>query len=467
MAEIRSSKAVMTEHSSFPAQALFEPQSVAVVGVPRGPKVGQIFLQALLHPGYKGRIYPINPNADEIMGLRCYASISALPETPDLAILVVGSDTAIEVIGECADRGVKAAALFTAGFSEAGTDEGRQRQERLLAAARRGARPVRILGPNCMALYVPKTGLAMFPNMPSEAGSIAFVSQSGSLCTFVAGGGYARGLAFSKVISIGNQADLNASDFFEYLADDPETEVVGSYLEGVRDGRRFFRALERCVSRKPVVIWKAGRTHSGARAANSHTGALAGQHEVWSAMLRQVGALTAHDMDELLDLLVACRHVPRGSGRRVAILAGPGGPAVSASDACEENGLELPRLSAGTQEVLRGIIPMAGTSVRNPVDMGLVMLGAAEMYYRATEAAALDPNVDAILAIGGSAGAESLASYTAAMQEISQRTGKPIMQSSVGGEMPFERVFADHGIATFGSPERALWAYARVTGHAP
>jgi acyl-CoA synthetase (NDP forming) len=228
----------------------------------------------------------------------------------------------------------------------------------------------------------------------------------------------------------------------------------------------LFRALERCAARKPVVIWKAGRTESGSRAANSHTGALAGQHEVWSSMLRQAGALAAHDMDELLDLLVACLHVPRDGGRRIAVLAGPGGPAVSASDACEENGLELPRLSTGTQEVLRGIIPAAGTSVRNPVDMGLVMLGAAEMYYRATEAAALDPNVDAILTIGGSAGATSLASYAEAMEDISRRTGKPVMQSSVGGEMPFERVFSEHGIATFGSPERALWAYARVTGRA-
>jgi acyl-CoA synthetase (NDP forming) len=457
----------MTEHNSFPAQALFQPQSVAVVGVPRGPKVGQIFLQGLLHPGYKGRIYPINPNADEVLGLPCYPSISALPETPDLAILVVGSETAIDVIGECADRGVKAAALFTAGFSEAGTEEGRQREAALLAAARRGARPVRLLGPNCMGVYVPKTGLAMFPGMPSEIGPVGFVSQSGSLCAFIAGEGHARGLAFSKVVSIGNQADLTAADFFEYLADDPETKVVGSYLEGVRDGRGLFRALERCASRKPVVIWKSGRTEAGARAAHSHTAALSGERVVWSAMLRQVGALVVHDMDGLLDLLVASCHVPRNCGKRIAILAGPGGPAVSASDACEENGLELPQLAAGTQEVLRGIIPMAGTSVRNPIDMGLVMLGAAEMYYRATEAAALDPNVDAILAISGSAGVTSLESFATAIEDIAQRTGKPIMQSSVGGEMPFERVFSDHGIATFGSPERALWAYARVTGHAP
>ncbi len=456
----------MTDHNDFPAQALFEPRSVAVVGVPRGPKVGQIFLQGLQHPGYKGPIYPVNPHADEVLGLRCYPSVTALPETPDLAILVVPVESAVEVVRECAAKGVKVAALFTSGFSEAGTEEGRQREAELLAAARSGPQPLRLLGPNCMSVFVPKTGLSMFPGLPAELGNIAFVSQSGSLCTFVIGIGHNRGLAYSKVVSIGNQADLCAADFFEFFADDPETTVIGSYLEGAKEGPRLFRALQQAASRKPVVVWKAGRTSAGAKAAHSHTGALSGESRVWSAMLRQAGALATHDLDETLDLLVAAHLIPRDGGRRVAILAGPGGPAVSASDAVEENGLELAQLSAGTQEVLRGIIPVAGTSVRNPIDMGLVVLGAVEMYYRATEAAALDPGVDAILTIGGSTGVGSLDSFAEAIEGISQRTGKPIMQSSVGGEMPYEQAFAARGVPTFPSPERALRAYARVTGHA-
>ena len=456
----------MTNDDRFPAQALFEPQSVAIVGVPRGPKVGQIFLQALLNPGYHGRIYPINPKADEIAGIRCYPSISALPETPDLAVLVVPTEAAVPIIAECADRGVKAAALFTAGFSELGTDEGRQREAELLAAARRGS--LRLMGPNCMALYVPKTGLAMFPGMPSDIGTISFVSQSGSLCSFIVGVGNTRGLAFSKVVSIGNQADLTAADFFEFLADDPETEFVAAYIEGAKDGRRLRRALERVTAKKRLVIWKAGRTSSGARAAHSHTGALAGASQVWSAMLEQVGAIAVHDMDELLDVLVACRYIRPSSGPRVVILAGPGGPAVSASDACEENGLVLAELSAGTQEVLRGIIPSTGTSVRNPIDTGLVLLEAGEMYYRATEAAALDPNVDAIMVIGGSPMGGTMESFAAAIEGISRRTGKVVMQAAVGGgEVLFDRAFAHHGVPTFASPERALWAYARVTGRTP
>ncbi len=456
----------MTEHSDFPAQALFEPRSVAVVGVPRGPKVGQIFLQGLLNPGYKGPIYPINPHADEICGLRCYPSVTELPEAPDLAVLVLPAEPAIDAMRDCAAKGVKVAALFTSGFSEAGDDEGRQREADLLAAARSGPQPVRILGPNCMSVYVPKTGLSMFPGLPADVGNIAFVSQSGSLCTFVIGIGHNRGLAYSKVVSIGNQADLGAADFFEYLADDPETAVIGSYLEGTKDGRRLFRALERAASKKPVVIWKAGRTSGGARAANSHTGALAGESRVWSAMLRQVGALVAHDLDETLDLLIAARLIPRSSGPRIAILAGPGGPAVSATDACEENGLAVAQLSAGTQEVLRGIIPRSGTSVKNPIDMGLMVLATAETYYRATAAAADDPGVDAIVTIGGSLGIQSFDAFAEAMAEIASRTGKTIMQTSVGGEMPYERAFAARGIPTFPSPERALRAYARVTGHA-
>ena len=453
----------MSEHDGFPAQALFEPQSVAVVGVPRGLKTGQIFLQALLDPGFRGRIYPINPNAEEIAGLRCYPSISALPETPDLAILVVPTEAAVSVVGECAERGVKAAVVFTAGFSELGTDEGRRREAELLAAAHSGG--LRILGPNCMGLYVPKIGLAMFPAMPTDVGPVSFISQSGSLCTFVAGLGYGRGLGFSKVMSIGNQADLEASDFFEYLADDPETEIIGAYIEGAKDGHRLRRALAHAAQAKRLVIWKAGRTDSGARAANSHTGSLSGESQVWSALLKQVGAVPVHNIDELLDVLVALRYIPADAGPRLALVTGPGGPAVSAADACEENGLALAQLSLGTQEVLRGIVPRAGSSVRNPIDIGLAVAGAAEMYYRSAEAAAMDPNVDAIMVIGGPLRAESIEDYAGVIADISHRSGKPILQASVGGGgVMLDRAFTQYGVPTFLSPERALWAYARATG---
>jgi acyl-CoA synthetase (NDP forming) len=456
-----SSERRTTGGLGLPARALFEPQSVAVVGVPRSPRPGQLFLQALLDPGYRGRIYPVNPNTREILGLRCYPSVASLPEAVDLAIIVVPAAVAASVVGECAERGVRAAIVFTAGFSELGTEEGRAREAELVAAAGRG--PLRLVGPNCMGVYVPKSGLGSFPGMPSEQGPIAFVSQSGSLSNRLVWSGGERGLAFSKVISVGNQADLEASDFLEYLAEDPETEVIAAYIEGARDGRRLWRALAEAGRRKHLAVWKVGRTGSGARAASSHTGALAGEAEVWSGLLRQAGALQVRDLEELLDVLLALRYMGRPGGRHVAIVTGPGGPAVSAADACEEAGLHLAALSAETEARLRGVVGSAGTSVRNPVDIGLVLGGAAEMYRRAVEATIEDPGVDAVVVIGGSVRGEGWQAHIEAMASLAQATAKPILQVSFGaGDPVVEHALARAGIPSFPSAERALQAYARV-----
>ncbi len=456
-----SSSHPASKSPGLPAQALFEPESVAVVGVPRGPRPGQLFLQALLNPGYRGRIYPVNPNAEEILGLRCYPSVTSLPEAVDLAIIVVPAAVAASVVADCGERGVKAAVVFTAGFSELGTDEGRAREAELLAVARRGG--VRLVGPNCMGVYVPKTGLGSFPGLPSEQGPIAFVSQSGSLTNQIVWNGLPRGLAYSKVISVGNQADLETSDFLEYLASDPETDIISAYVEGAKDGRCLRQALVEAGRRKHVVVWKVGRTRSGARAASSHTGALAGEAEVWSGLLRQAGALQVRDFEEMLDLLVALRYVGRPTGRRIAIVTGPGGPAVSAADACEEAGLELADLSEETRERLRGVVGGAGTSVRNPVDVGLVIGGVGEMYQRAVEATIADPGVDAVVVIGGFARGGGEDTHDEAMADMSRRTGKPLLDVSfVAGAPSAERTLAREGIGSFPSAERALQAYARV-----
>jgi acyl-CoA synthetase (NDP forming) len=450
----------------LPAQALFEPRSVAVVGVPRSARPGQLFLRALLEPGYRGRIYPVNPNAQEILGLRCYPSVSSLPEVVDLAIVVVAPALAAPVVRECAAKGVKAAILFTAGFSELGTQEGRERGAELMAAVRSGR--LRMVGPNCMGVYVPKSGLGSFPDMPSEQGPIAFVSQSGSLSNRLVWSGGERGLAFSKVVSVGNQDDLETSDFLEYLAEDPETEIIAAYLEGARDGRRLWRALSAAGRSKPLVVWKVGRTGSGARAAHSHTGALAGEAEVWSGMLRQAGAIQVRDLDELLDILVALRCLGRPTGNRMAIVTGPGGPAVSAADACEEAGLELANLAEETRARLRGVVASAGTSVRNPVDIGLQLAGAAEMYREALAATIDDPGVDAVVVIGSTVQGEGWQAHVGAMGELAQAAAKPVLHVSFGANDPVvSQALAAAGIATFPSAERALRAYARVRKEVP
>jgi len=455
------SDSVGAQGLGLPAQALFEPKSVAVVGVPRTPRPGQLFLQALLDPGYGGRIYPVNPNAQEILELPCYPSVTSLPEAVDLAIIVVPAAAAVSVVRECAEKGVRAAVVFTAGFSELGTEEGRAREAELVAAARHGR--LRLVGPNCMGAYVPKSGLGSFPAMPSEQGPIAFVSQSGSLSNGLVWGGAERGLAFSKVISVGNQADLEISDFLEYLAEDPETEIIAAYVEGARDGRRLWQALAEAARRKHLVVWKVGRTRSGARAASSHTGSLAGEAEVWSGLLRQAGALQVGDLEELLDTLVALRYLGRPSGRRMAIVTGPGGPAVSAADACEEAGLELAELSPETQARLREVIGSTGTSGRNPVDIGLVLGGVTEMYRGAVEATIGDAGVDAAVVIGGAARGQGWQGHIEAMGRLARAAAKPILQVSFGpGDPTLDRTLAQEGIPSFRSAERALRAYARV-----
>jgi acyl-CoA synthetase (NDP forming) len=356
---------------------------------------------------------------------------------------------------------VKAAIVFTAGFSELGTEEGRERGAALMAAARGGE--LRLVGPNCMGVYVPKSGLGSFPDLPSDQGPIAFVSQSGSLSSRLVWSGEGRGLAFSKVISVGNQADLETSDFLEYLAEDPETEIVAAYIEGAKDGRRLWRALTVAGRRKHLVVWKVGRTRSGAQAANSHTGAMAGETEIWSGLLRQAGALQVRDIDELLDVLVALRHLGRPAGGRMAIVTGPGGPAVSAADACEEAGLELAELAEETKTRLRAVVASAGTSVRNPVDIGLVLAGATEMYRRVLAATIDDPGVDAAVVIGSSVVGEAWQERIEAMATQARAAAKPVLYVSFGpGDPAIDRALAAEGIPSFSSAERALQAYARV-----
>jgi acyl-CoA synthetase (NDP forming) len=439
---------------------LLEPRSVAVVGVSRQGKQGAVFLQGLLNPGFKGPIYVVNPSADEVMGVKAYPSIAALPETPDLAVLTLPAEPAIAVVADCAARGVPGVAMFTAGFNELATAEGDDRAKRLLAAAGR----TRLIGPNGMGVYNPRCGIAMFPAMPSTLGGIGLVSQSGSLTQMLVRAVAARGLGFSKAVSMGNQLDLNAADYLEFLAEDPETTTIGAYIEGVPDGPRFQQALCRAAAAKPVIIWKAGRVAAGARAAQSHTGQLAGAYGVWQGMARQAGAVLVREADELVDTLSAAAALATSHplGNRIAIVTGPGGPAVSASDACEEAGLELATLSDHTLAELRTVVAAAGTSVRNPVDVGMVIQGAAAIYGPCLRAVLADDGVDAAVVIGGSR--IDIDGFGQMLADARRSTGKPVLYV-LGDEpspSPMATLLAEAGVATAPSAERCLRAYARL-----
>ncbi|MBI4831791.1 MAG: CoA-binding protein [Candidatus Lindowbacteria bacterium] len=444
-------------------QAIFTPRSVAVVGAPRSFKPGLVFLQALLDPGFKGEVFPINPNADEILGLKAYPSVSAIPRAVDMAIALVSVEQINEVLEDCARKGVKAVIVFTSGFGETGDPAGVEREREMVAAARAGN--VRLVGPNCMGVYCPESGLGFFPSMPTTTGSVAFVSQSGSLSAFVTLMGTLRGMSFSKVVSIGNECDLSSSDFIEYLGEDEKTRIVAAYLEGTRNGPALMRALRRTSLKKPVIIWKSGGTSTGARAVASHTGSLAGSDAVWDAAFRQTGAIRAQSLEEMIDIATAFYYIPETTGRRFAIVSGPGGPAVAAADALDRNGLLMARLDEETIAKLRKIIPPSGASMRNPVDLGVAPWAIISIYSDTLGVVDADENVNVSLLIGGGLTPSAQQEYLDSMLALKPRLRKPCMLISLAGftgDIEFSKKLQSAGYPLYASPERAISAYAKV-----
>ena len=357
--------------SDHPLDAMFHPRAVAVVGVssrPRGPMGG--FYQSLLDAGFPevGQLYPVNPKIDEIDGVRCYPSLLDTPGPVDHVISQVPARAVPQLVDECIAKQVRSIHFFTAGFSETGDELMAAAEHEMIAKLRQAG--IRAIGPNCMGLYVPKSRLAFMNGFSMEPGNVFLLSQSGANAGEIVGELAGRGIRFSKAISYGNGADLRAHDFLDYAASDPETDVVAAYIEGVQDGRAFFDALKRCARVKRTVVLKGGLTQSGTRAAHSHTGSLAGSSEIFDAVCRQSGAIRAETMEELQDLVVAAstdtRHI---TGKGVALVGGGGGGfAVLSADAIDREGLSVPRMPSSAVDRMREFIPVAGSSVNNPID---------------------------------------------------------------------------------------------------
>jgi acyl-CoA synthetase (NDP forming) len=440
---------------------IFQPRSIALVGVPRGFEPGKVFLQGLLDQGYPGKIFPVNPRADFIDGLRSYPSVKEIPEDIDLAILLVPAPLVLPALEQCGEKKVRAAVIYSSGFAETGDREGKKREEEILRVACNYG--ISLIGPNCMGVYAPNHRLAFFPGLPKEKGKVGMISQSGSLAILFSRMAGARGIYFSKIISSGNESDLNSSDFLSFLKDDPETEIIGAYLEGVKDGPAFLAALREAARKKPVILWKAGRTPKGARAAFSHTGSLAGSGMAWEAVKNQARILMVREAEEFLDVLTGFYYLPRKAGKRLAILSGPGGPAVAAADACEEFGLEVADLLEETRSRLKSVIPPTGTSARNPVDLGLASVFQVDLYWRAAEIVGRDPGVDILILQGRGATAELDSQYTNGIIEAHRKIGKPFIAISLGGmylEDKSKEALLKAGIPIFPSAGRALRAYS-------
>jgi len=468
---------------------LFYPRTLAVVGVSRDKaKFGSVFLRALQKFGFQGEIYPVHPEGGEILGLKSYASVRDIPGPVDLAAIMVPAPLVPSVLEDCLAKGVPAAEVFTSGFSETGDERGAALERQIKSLARRG---IRIVGPNCFGVYCPGGGLTLLPGgrFPSESGPVAFISQSGGHAVEFAREAKGRGIRFSKVISYGNGCDLNESDLLEYAAQDDETRLVAMYLEGPREGRRFARLVRDLAARKPVIIWKAGLTRSGGKAVHSHTASLAGEKAVWDAFFSQTAAVPVQGLEELGDTVLAFLHLPPATGRRVGVVAGGGGLSVAAADACDRLGLEVPAFDDGAQDKLREALPAAGTSLRNPLDMG-VPLVPAPVFERVLEVVAASQRVETIIAtqgmfhvLGGTFGPppDQKERFLRALVEVPARVrdrfGKPIvivlpvdgdeveMIEAEKGRRQIRDQYLSMGIPSYPTLERAARAVANVAAY--
>lgn len=458
---------------------VFSPRGVAVVGAPGPGKMtfATIVLQALKDAGFPA-IYPVNPKHGEVLGLRCYPDLVSIPGVVDHVVVNIPAESALALLDECAAKGVRSVHFFTAGFGESGFAERAELEREMLQKARTGG--FRIIGPNCVGLYVPRSRLMNTLGVPLEPGPIGFISQSGGHANNLPADGGPRGLRFSKVASYGNALDVDENELLAYLCQDSETEVIAVYIEGVRDGRRFFGVLREAAARKPVVIYKGGRTEAGKRAAFGHTASLTSSVAIFEGLCRQTNTIRVESLDEMVDVLVALRFanpLPRGKG--VALAGAGGGPSVLASDEIEKAGLELPRLSSEVRSEMMRHLPVAGSIFTNPVDTP--NLATPEAIATALRILSRVPEIDMILyhlgfhpisrwGFGRFSSPAFLEPLIAAVAEVKEATGKPVLLAlrpplEVVGIQEFlaaQAALVEAGIPIFHSLGEAAKAMSRV-----
>ena len=406
----------------------FNPRSVAIIGASRDThKLGYGIVRNLHNYHYRGKIYPVNPHAREVLGYTCYPNIAAVPKPVDLAVVVVPAQHVIPAIAECGEHNVPAAIVVSGGFSETGP-EGEARERQLQATAARYQ--MRLLGPNCIGAIDTHTPVntTFVVGMP-RTGDIAFVSQSGAVVAAVIDWALGAGVGFSRMVSLGNSADVNETELLAEMAADPQSRVITGYLEGVADGRAFMEAASEAARIKPVVMLKVGRGKGGARAVASHTGALAGSAEAYDAAFSKAGVLRASSLEELFDWARALAWQPLPKGNRVAVLTNAGGPGILAVDALESAGLTLAPLTNATREYLASRCP-PHASVRNPVD---ILAGSGPgTYARALDALLADETVDAAVVIQAPQDWFYPTSLAEVIGEVAAGNCKPVLACIMG-----------------------------------
>lgn len=444
---------------------LFHPRSVAVLGASDAVgKVGYTVLRNLIVHGFPGAVYPINPRRAEVQGLTCFASLDALPQTPDLVVVCTPASTVPGLVEQCGELRIPGVIILSAGFAESGVS-GRELEAQLRSALARYPQ-VRMIGPNCLGVIVPQAKLsASFASGMPTVGRVALLSQSGALCTAILDWAATQQIGFSYFLSLGNMLDVGVADLLDYLADDAGTDSVVMYLESITHAREFMSAARAFARRKPIVVYKSGRFQESARAASSHTGAMAGVDDVYEAAFQRAGIVRVYDSDDLFGCaeLLARARLPRGP--RLGIVTNAGGPGVMACDALLAANGKLAKLSAETLQALNAALP-AYWSHDNPVDV----LGDAspERYATAVESVLSDPEVDAVLAILTPQAMTDPTETARAVGAQAMKSAKPLLAAWMGGVSVSEGVAALNAMSvpTFDSPERAVSAFSRLVQYA-
>jgi acetyl coenzyme A synthetase (ADP forming)-like protein len=444
-------------------ESLLCPNTVAVIGASRSPgKVGHAVVANLLASGFKGTIVPVNPQATEVLGLRCYPSLEAYGQSVDLAVIVVPPPAVKDALESAIRAGAKAVVVITAGFKEVGPEGAAMERELVERCSTAG---VRLMGPNCLGVMNLHHRMnATFAAALPPAGPISVISQSGALCVAILDWAVKEKLGLSKVLSIGNKADLNEADFLEALAGDKETRVIVSYLENITDGNKFLQVAEAAASIKPVIVLKVGITQAGAKAASSHTGSLAGADMAYGAAFKRAGVIRAEHFEELFDYARAFAAQPLPRGNRVVVITNAGGPGIMAADAAELRGLRMVPPSESIRQQLRQALP-AAAAVGNPVDV----IGDADpdRYLRAFQLVQEDETVDAIIVL---VTPQNMTRPTELARRLieAHRGVKPVLAAFMGGRevATAQELLVSAGIPNYPSPERAVAALKAMCDYA-
>jgi acetyl coenzyme A synthetase (ADP forming)-like protein len=442
-------------------ERFFSPRTVAVIGASNNStRFGYNVMKNLIEGGFDGAIFPVSLKEDLVFGRTAYKSVLNIPDSVDLAVIIIPAENVSSAVEECGRKGIKAVSVLSGGFSEIGS-KGAELQHRVLETADKYG--VRIVGPNCVGTMNTHQNLNASFIMYSAKGDLGLITQSGALgasCSYIS---RREMLGFSKFMNLGNASDVSVPEVIEYYGSDPETLAIGIYLEGVQDGHKFVDAISKVAIIKPIIVVKAGRTEAGAKAATSHTGSLAGSDKIYGALFKQKGVIRASSLFELIDIAKAFVRQPLPKGRRVGVMTNAGGAGVLATDAAADRGLVMPSLAQETINTLKGFLPDVATLV-NPVD--IIASADRECYRKTTEAMASDPNIDALIVncvvptFLGMKPSEHAEGVVEAYKNKVQDTGKPILCCWMAGDLadPGRKILEDANIPSYSSPEKAAIA---------